>query len=210
MGMLFITPDTQDIIDKLNRVFRKSKISKMRRPGRVAKFSTDPVKGRTLARCAKTFKLHPKKDNYLKPALRWFWLLRYWGTIQQVDPDNGQQCKMADVIKKWIHEGLTLESSSAGSTSHVYEAISFMTQSFAGSPNASVQRNVSTSTGKVMVITAYTAEVEPGVENRDGYNIPPGADPNEYPADPEDPADDDTKARGKKAAKKKAAKKKKR
>ena len=153
--------------------------------------------------------MHPKRDNYLKPALRWFWLLRYWGTIQQIDPDNNQQAKMADVIKKWIHEGLTLKDSSSGSP--VYEAISFTTQPFAGSPKASVQRNVSTGTGTVMVITAYTTEVEPGVENREGYNIPPGPDPNEFPADPEDPADDDTKpAAAKKAAKKKAAKKKKR
>ncbi len=209
MGMLFLTPDTQEIIDKLNRVFRKAKIDKMRRRNRVEKFSTDPVKGRTLARCAKTFKLHPKRDNYLKPALRWFWLLRYWGTIQQVDPDNGQQAKMADVIKKWIHEGLTLEDSSSSSQSYVYEAICFTTQPFAGTPNASVQRNVSTGTGKVMVITAYTTEVEPGVENREGYNIPPGPDPNEVPPDPEDPADDGTKpAAGKKAAKKTAKKKK--
>lgn len=204
MGMLFLTPDTQDIIDRLNRVFRKAKIHKMRRKDRAEKFSTDPVKGRTLARCAKTFKLHPRKENYLKPALRWFWLLRYWGTIQQIDPDSGQQISMADAIKKWIHEGLTLESSSGGSTSYVYEAISFTTQPFAGTPNATVQRNVGTSTGKVMVITAYTTEVEPGVENREGYNIPPGPDPNEHPADPEDPADDETRALGgKKAAKKK-------
>lgn len=215
MGMLFLTPDTQDIIDRLNRVFRKAKIHKMRRKDRAEKFSTDPVKGRTLARCAKTFKLHPRKENYHKPALRWFWLLRYWGTVQQVDPDNaGQQVKMADAIKRWIYEGLTLENATGGG-GYVYEAICFTTQPFAGSPNAAVQRDVYTSTGKIMVITAYTTEVESGVENREGFNIPPGPDPNENPPDVEDPVDDGTKALGgkktvakKKAAKKKAAKKK--
>jgi hypothetical protein len=66
-----------------------------------------------------------------------------------------------------------------------------------------------------MTITAYTPDVPTGVETHSPYNLPPGPDPDENPADPEDPVDDPppptpAKKTGakKKAAKKKAAKKK--
>ncbi len=197
MGMLFMSADTQEILDKLNRNFKGAKLKKMRKKERKNKFGLDPKDGRTLARCAKTFKLHPKKENYLRPALRWFWLLRYWGTVTQIDPDTGAQIQMADVIKKWIYEGLQDET---------YDTIKFWTEEFNGPPMARVVRN-----GAVMTITAYTSEVERGVEDRAGYNIPPGPDPNENPSDPEDPVDDDNARRkGRRtASKKKAAKKKK-
>ncbi len=197
MGMLFMSADTKDILEKLNRNFAKNKLSKMRKPERRKKFGTDPKDGRTLARCAKTFKLHPRKDNYLRPALRWFWLLRNWATVTQVDPDTGSQIQMADVIKKWIYEGLT---STTASGSFAYDAIIFDTSEFNGPPSAGVKRD---SKAKTITITAYTSEVEAGVEDRAGYDIPPGPDPNEDPPDAEDPVDDGTATKKKKKAVKK-------
>lgn len=179
MGMLFTTAATQDLIDKLNRVFRAGKIDDMRKPNRVNKFGPD-AQGRSLARCAKHFRLHPGPAGG-QHALRWFWLLRNWQNVTQTDPDSGyNKAIMAVLIKGWIYEALTFRAGG----DFWFKSITFSAGASSGAPYASVQRN-----GDHMIITANTPNIPDGVEHLPGYDTPPGPDPNENPPDPDDAVD---------------------